>query len=342
MPCTKPTVYAFCALIMAGRCLAGPEPRIFCAVPEYRFGQRDSAQVVEHSFVLKNNGDAELFIKAIRPDCGCIAVRSDLLALPPGGSTSIDVRLALKGLRGVMRKRVIVESNDPVSPLFSLILKGEATTGVTIRPERIALGAVTLDSNDIHDIDILFHTNRPIHILHADVTSPFFEASPSPPAPGCHARITLRALPPFRPGLIQAALVILTDHPEFSRLEVPITGRAVATVYVTPEEITFHNDSNTQGELVRLLVVRSIQAQPFNVIHVEKPSSIRTRIQALRDGVYRIELRFDPVADLDGELLKITTDYPGIPELTIPFRAIGSIPPASDRSGIEPNKEALP
>lgn len=305
-------------------------PRLVCDAPEYRFGQADSGRVIEHTFVVRNTGDADLKIAAIRPDCGCTAVRAGDLTVPPGGSTTVQTRLSLKGFKGPLRKRLIVESNDPTMPLFTLSMAGDVVTGVEIRPERIALGAITLDSNDVHDLDILFRTNRPVHILHLDVTSPFFEARQAVPAPGFQHRITIHALPPFRPGLIQATVVILTDHPEYPRIEVPIVGRAVADIYATPEEIVVNADAQSP-ELARLVMVRSIRGQSFRVIRVDPPlPDMRVRIQALRGNAHRIELRFRPDPVLDGRSLMIVTDYPGVPPLDVPFRV--EYPPAPEGS----------
>jgi hypothetical protein len=332
---------AAAAVLWGGSALA-QAPRLVCEAPEFRFGQADSTRTIEHTFVLRNLGDADLAIRAIRPDCGCTAVRADDLTVPPGGRTAIQARLSLKGLKGALRKRLIVESNDPTMPLFTLVMEGEAVTGVDLRPERIALGAITLDSNDVHGIDILFRTNRPIRILHLDVTSPFFAARQEAPAPGFQHRVTVHAVPPFRPGPIQAALVILTDHPDFPRLEVPILGRAVADVYVTPEEIVL--EAGAAGpEAARLLVVRSIRGQPFNVTRVEPPlPDMRVRTQPLRGGAHRIELRFHPDDTLDGHVLKIATDYPDVPELEVPFRVVHPVSPEADAAGGTPVPEEQP
>ncbi len=309
-------------------------PRMICETPEFDFGQAAGDAVIEHVFELRNTGDAQLLIKAIRPDCGCTSIKADNLEAPPGGIVQIHVRLSLKGLTGRVRKRLIVESNDPLKPLFTLTLTGTAVPGVELRPERISLGAVTIDSNDIIGVDINFRTNRPIHILYADVTSPFFSARIEKPLPGFQHRVSVRAIPPLQPGLIQTALVILTDHPEFPRLEVPIIGRAVASLYVTPEEIVFE-PSSEKLEYARLLVVRSLSGSSFEITDVQTPQkNARARKQAIRGGAYRIDLRFQPTLELDGQSLTIFTDCPKVPELIVPFRVLNAW-----KNDDEPEKE---
>ncbi len=210
-----------------------------------------------------------------------------------------------------------------------------------IRPERIMLGSITFDSNDVHDIDFSFRTNRLVRVLHVDVSSPFFEVRRTKPAAGFQYRVSVSSIPPFQPGGINASVVILTDHPEFPRLEVPITGRVVADVYVSPEEIVV-DPSRGMGEVVRLLVVRSIRKQPFKILSLE-PSvqGIRARFKSMRENVYRVELRFTPDSALDGETLKITTDFSTIPVLEIPFKVVSPPTPEEELAEPEPLKDTM-
>ena len=95
-------------------------PKLVCDEPTYKFGELESSETVEHTFILRNEGDLDLEITRVKPACGCTAANLSEKIIHPGGEAQIRTRLSLRGRRGRQRKSITVESNDPKQPRLLL------------------------------------------------------------------------------------------------------------------------------------------------------------------------------------------------------------------------------
>ena len=108
-------------------CLAQPpavsSPRIACDAPDLDFGSQSRTNVVRHSFIIKNDGQAPLTISRIHACCGASA---HLAAsnVPLQTNAVLELILPLSGRTGPMHKSLYIHSNDPVNPIFQLKIKG--------------------------------------------------------------------------------------------------------------------------------------------------------------------------------------------------------------------------
>jgi hypothetical protein len=68
---------------------------------------------VECRFLLKNEGQSELIIRAVKPSCGCTAVKPEKNVLAPGDSTYLDAVLHPEGRAGDLKSGITVVTNDP-------------------------------------------------------------------------------------------------------------------------------------------------------------------------------------------------------------------------------------
>jgi hypothetical protein len=64
-------------------------------------------------FQIRNNGESDLIIRAVKPSCGCTAVKPEKSVLSPGDSTFISTVFYPKGRTGDFKNGVTVVTNDP-------------------------------------------------------------------------------------------------------------------------------------------------------------------------------------------------------------------------------------
>lgn len=106
----------------------GPDswrPRLDCNQPVFDFGTVSAGEIVEARFSLRNTGFRELRISRIRPGCSCTVMKAPALpALAPLNSATITIPLQFEGIRGTIRKPILIESNDPVRPRALVIIEG--------------------------------------------------------------------------------------------------------------------------------------------------------------------------------------------------------------------------
>ena len=95
-------------------------PKILPAEKEYNFGDVLEGNVVNHDFVIYNNGTDTLIISKVKASCGCTAAKPTKTKLIPQDSTKISVSFNTSRRRGAQRKFVYVFSNDPDTPQLRL------------------------------------------------------------------------------------------------------------------------------------------------------------------------------------------------------------------------------
>ncbi len=297
-----------------------PQPRLFCAEPEYSFGAAANTREIVHDFTLGNTGAAPLIIRQVKIPCGCMLVRLTDDHLEPGEEAVISARFPLKGLSGRQRKRIVLLSNDPGRPHLELLLVGEAVAEVDVRPSRLFWGNLQEDAAAEQLVKVRFHEGAKYHLAGAQVSSAWF-AVESSGAGDAEAWVRVRTVPPLRRGAFEETLTILTDHPRFGKLGVPMSGRVVGALYVIPEELAL---APSNQPLARSLMVYSSRQQGFKVLRVQAPDpGIEVRIRKSVFSGCRVELKnIIPGPALDGKSVVIFTDDPTLPELKVPLRLI--------------------
>lgn len=91
----------------------------------YRFPTVQSGALVQHDFVLTNNGNTPLHILRLHPACSCITAVADNTEVKPGMKTLIHVTFNSAGYRGRQDKRVYLTIDDPDLSSLNLDLIGE-------------------------------------------------------------------------------------------------------------------------------------------------------------------------------------------------------------------------
>ena len=100
-------------------------PRLRVEPGEFDFGRVRPHRTLRKEFRLRNLGDRDLAIEGISKSCGCTAADTDVSTLGPGESTPLRVTVETRSSAGKIEHRVLVRSNDPVTP--SLVIRLRAT-----------------------------------------------------------------------------------------------------------------------------------------------------------------------------------------------------------------------
>lgn len=135
--------------------LFGGTPHIQFDKTVYDFGEAPQGDSVIHIFKFKNTGDDTLLISKVRSTCGCTAALLSKDTIPPGGSGEIKAVFKTGRYHGPVSKRIIVYSNDPSSHDKRLMINGTVYAIVEIKPDRIFLRRLKMDSTLVETISIL-------------------------------------------------------------------------------------------------------------------------------------------------------------------------------------------
>ena len=120
-------------------------PKIAVDEPVFDFGAIKPTDKAEHVFKIKNAGTADLKIIKVQKTCGCTATVLAEDVVPPGGETEVKVTLTPKGGPEIS-KRIIVETNDPEQPQFTLTMQGKLVFDLTASPTMVAIRDLDLNT----------------------------------------------------------------------------------------------------------------------------------------------------------------------------------------------------
>src|SRR5262245_32242902 len=143
--------------------VAGNDARAVFSQTDFQFNKTFSGEVLEHDFVLKNEGDAPLRILRVQLTSP-LTVTAMPAFVAPGTEAKIHVKLDTVGLRGRFPGAIQVLLNDPVLPVADLSFEGEIVPRVELIPgPAFFIGARRGEARQA-SIEIINHDPEPLRI----------------------------------------------------------------------------------------------------------------------------------------------------------------------------------
>jgi hypothetical protein len=161
--CLMAAGFSIPASFLAAAPAAAAGPRLEVLQPVHDLGDIFEDQSLEHIFTLKNNGDAPLQIKNIELDCACSAVDYDRL-VPPGGSSKIVFKVKPYSVLHKFCKKGQIFSNDPMNPVMTIQLCGNAKPFIEIQPSHIVRFTGQPHENLTTRVRLISHQKTPLSI----------------------------------------------------------------------------------------------------------------------------------------------------------------------------------
>lgn len=227
MKLTHLPVVLIISLAPAATALAAPETAV--DRPTYDFGSISQGKKVEHTFIIRNKGDAPLIIKKVRPSCGCTAVTTSASVIAPGGSGEIRATFDSAHYAGALQKTVAVDTNDPKVPSSTLNLKGTVIEEIGITPKQLNLGQVKIGATQKSSITIANKGNKPLRLAAVKSTLPQIAAVAEKRLlkPGESGTVLISITPRKGDRLLSGYISITTDSPAKPEIQVPVYGSPV-------------------------------------------------------------------------------------------------------------------
>lgn len=122
--------------------LMAQAPKISFESTHFDFGRISPDKKVSHLYKVTNTGNAILSITNVRPACGCTSTVTGQWSIKPGESTQIEATFDPKGQRGIVRKSIVVISNDPAAPQTTLTFDAEVVQPIQPNKDNIFFDAV--------------------------------------------------------------------------------------------------------------------------------------------------------------------------------------------------------
>ncbi|MCK4942719.1 MAG: DUF1573 domain-containing protein [Candidatus Aminicenantes bacterium] len=168
---------------------------------EINFGKIDEGKSVNLAFKFKNTGDSVLYIKSIRPSCGCTVTRLEKKKYKPGEKGTIPVKFISNGFGGRrIMKSIGVTSNDDKNPYIRLKIIGLVTlknfARIEVSPSSIDFKKIPLGKQKSRKLIIKNTGNLDLKILevsHIPEIIPMFSDTVIKPNQSAVVEIILKA-----------------------------------------------------------------------------------------------------------------------------------------------------
>lgn len=312
------------ALILTGPGLStrvlADGPAIQCDAPVFDYGERPDTVEVDHTFIIRNAGTAPLFISQVRSGCGCTRTMLDVTALPPGGTASLSTRLTLKGCSGPKNAAIYLHSNDPVNPVFVCKYTGTVIPELELAPAGFTFEVTPDSPGQTASVTLTNRTPLPLRPVGMDFPAALSAVSLATNLPG--RSYTLTAHCPAGTDSLQAVVTLITDHPRYGRIDIPLTITAIRDLTAFPSALVLTGSTpQATPESARIILLartnhtftlRKVEVIPPVIpVSIESVSPARARLKA---GPVRV------TGAMDGAVIRIHTDLPRQPVVDIPVK----------------------
>lgn len=216
-------------------------PKLRCDENTFDFGDAWSGTVVEHAYVIHNDGKSPLELLNVKTTCGCTVVDYDKV-IAPGGQGKVTVKLTLsKAVQSQpVSRSVQVESNDPANKVVPLTIKGKVKPRVALEPSNAVFGTVTDETDVTRVIKVTNYTEG--HMKLEPVPLPpgqqsVFKAEVTEVEPGKVAEIKITGVRPFAERNNSTVLQFTTGLDKDERISVPCSLYSPPLLEVSPNRL---------------------------------------------------------------------------------------------------------
>jgi hypothetical protein len=296
-------------------------PSIACEAPNFDFGTRLNTEDIPHTFIITNKGTAPLIISRIRSGCGCTRHELARSTIPPGESTTLGIRVTIRGHIGPKHASIYLHSNDPADPVYQCHISGIATAEVDMVPRSVNISIPTDITNLESRITIINRTGTPLNPTNLLISNTFCQAQLVTNIPGRDYAVLIKIMTNGISTSTQGSIRIATDHPRYPLLEIPISVTVVRDISAYPPTVVMKEATAQQQAESRYIIVKSSNNQPFTVKQVQAlPPVIPVGIQSIKPDWVRLRVGpLTPSASMTGIVIRVHTDHPAQPSVDIPF-----------------------
>ncbi len=221
------------AALWFGRRLGTPTPAahsdtsagtLITDTPHLDLGRLPPGREVAVRFVVRNAGDRPARVASIRQSCGCAPASLRTMEFSPGQAEEVVINYRVQPTLGRVTQAVWLQTADPGAPEIPLTFTTQVEWSVEASPIYVAIGHHAPGEVTERQIKLLANDGRRFAVT--GVTAPSFVKvvrASGEPSDTCH-RYDVSVTAPTRATEYNEKIRFLTDHPDRSAIELPLTG----------------------------------------------------------------------------------------------------------------------
>jgi hypothetical protein len=309
------------------------EARVVFENKTHNFGKLIAGATASHVFRFKNEGDAELVIRRVKPSCACSAALLSDRKVAPGASGEIEVSFDSKGKMGYQTVRVHVTTNDPKEQdegqthTSVIQLTGQVVNLVQVMPMTAYFQRFRQGESPARQINLLPTDRKEVKVVSVETSAPWITATHSPieRGPRKGAQLTVTIGPGVPIGTLDGHVVVTIDHPDQKTVRIPVLGAVHGDLIAFPDRVFLTPRRGSEGAEATVIVKRLAGEGAIAIREVRVPGFAEFDIEELIPGVHlEVKIRLKPGLAPDsyaGTALVLVAD-PKQPRFEIPLTAV--------------------
>lgn len=309
--------------------LASDGPRAVFRENRFHFGTVRQGSVVEHDFVLSNDGAATLRVEKVSMTSPLLVTRMPP-EVPPGAQGTIHFKLDTASLAGTFQGAILVFLNDPARPEATLSFEGRVVPTIELVPMPAFFLSGQRGKASRSSIEIINHAPEPLRIENVEHPTERFTVALETLEEGRRYRLTL-VLRPDGPGGRGADTIVLTTSSKTQPiLQIAANTYLHERVYGFPDAIDLgaipigwiRSNPGILDQIAQTLMVYQVGGSDFRAQFSTDVPACRLRWER---GPKRD--RYQATVSLTAELLRVgpirgsilvRTNDSQFPQLTVP------------------------
>ena len=252
----------------------GPQPKLFVAQRRLDLGPVIEGDTKRATWVLENQGKADLMITSTRSSCGCTVVKltEEEKTIKPGGSLDLKADFNSSGRKNQQTKSITVHTNDPTEPTIKLSFNVTIEALYELTPSKLVnLRSIRRGQNASQTIDLLPAPNhRAVELISIKIPdgAPIRytqESLSSRYGRGIRIRLTVEESAAMGALISNMRIKFRVDGLERERV-LPIRGQVVGDLTWTPRVVDATRKVSPPGYRLAPVTIQASNDVPFEIL----------------------------------------------------------------------------
>lgn len=218
------------------------------------FGTIPPGTQAKHQFAIVNDDSRKWTIKRVAPSCACTVGEFSAKEIKPAATSALEVVFRGAAKQGLIHQAIVVEFQEPRTPVFNLMVQGEISDSLSAVPPAVKFGRLTEKSRLSRTFE--FRNNSAHDVAITTVEAPDWlrverrplEVKPRPNGPRQKWEITIHADPAkLKPGSRTGMVVISSSSKDLEPVRVPVSLHVNAPLEPIPSTLTFNPVASGQA-----------------------------------------------------------------------------------------------
>jgi hypothetical protein len=284
------------------------------AVTSHDFGNVARGAKSEFAFEIQNLYEEDVHIADVKSSCGCTSPTITRPTLKTWEKGAIIATLNTKSFVGQRTSTLTVVIDKPFYAEVQLNISGNIHSDVDFQPGSVTFGEVDQGAAAEQSVTVAYRGRMDWQIVDVRSVNTHLEVELSDPqriAGGVAYKMLVRLKADAPAGTIFDTLNLVTNDPKLPTVSLPVEGRVVPPVSISPTTI-FLGTLQPGQTITRQMVVTGKQPFRIKVIGCDNPA-IEFRANNLEKKVHLIPVTYT-AGNVPGEIhepIEIETDLPG-------------------------------